>query len=173
MKIGTKVKVKYNDAYDREYDRCAIAGRRLIGGHIGVITDKSNSHGSCYEVSYNDGQYIAWFEPDELTEIATPEMNINQVAMGCKPDPTNFKIVDLEHVGNCTIVCANYGGLTFGGDKLMVLRGVYEKHQLRVLDPHFLNEQHPVVARFQPTPEGFHMARIIANHISYPSHRDE
>ncbi len=93
-------------------------------------------------------------------------MNINQVAMGCKPDPSNFKIVKLEHIGNCTIVCANYGGLTFGGDKLMVLRGHYNQKELCTLDPHFLNAQYPVFARFQPTEEGFHLARLVAMEVS-------
>jgi hypothetical protein len=89
-------------------------------------------------------------------------MNINQVAMGCKPDPTNFKIILLEHVDGNTIIIANYGGLTFNGDKLMILRGIFNKEDLITLDPHFLNENYPVCARFQPNEEGLAMARICA-----------
>lgn len=88
-------------------------------------------------------------------------MNINQIAMGCKPDPTNFKIVHLEHVNGNTIVVANYGGLTFNGDKLMVLKGTY--NEFETLDPHFLNEDYPVFARFQPTPEGLRLARLVCS----------
>ena len=87
-------------------------------------------------------------------------MNIHQVAMGCKPDPTNFKIQSIKVVNGNTIVVANYGGATFNGDKLMVLRGVYEEFD--TLDPHFLNEDYPVVARFIPTEEGMKLATITA-----------
>lgn len=79
--------------------------------------------------------------------------------MGCKPDPKNFTIKHLEHVNGNTIVIANYGGLTFGGNKLMVLKGIY--HNFETLDPHFLNEDYPVFARFQPTEEGLKFARLI------------
>lgn len=85
--------------------------------------------------------------------------NINQVAMGCKPDPFSFKIKKIEHVSGNTIVIANYGGKTFGGDKLMVLRGIH--CEFNSLDPHLLNEQYPVFARFQPNEEGLELARIV------------
>ena len=92
--------------------------------------------------------------------------SLQQVAMGCKPDPTNFAIEHFEICGDSTIIIANYGGATFNGNKLMVLRGKWTKGQITVLDPHFLNEQHPVYARFQPTIEGLHLARLIANNPS-------
>ena len=92
-------------------------------------------------------------------------MNIKQVAMGCKPDPTKFEIVYFEVVNNNTIIIANYGGETFNGDKLMVLRGVVDVEDLITLDPHFLNEEYPVFARFQPTEEGKMLAHITASAI--------
>lgn len=88
-------------------------------------------------------------------------MDINQVAMGCKPDPYNFRLVHLEHINGNTIVVANYGGETFNGNKLMVLRGTYEF--FNTLDPHFLSEDYPVIARFIPTEEGMEWARLVAN----------
>lgn len=86
-------------------------------------------------------------------------MNINQIAMGAKPDPYKFQINHLEICGGNTIVIANYGGATFGGNKLMVLKGIYTNFE--TLDPHFLNEEYPVFARFQPTEEGLRYARLI------------
>lgn len=89
-------------------------------------------------------------------------MNINQVAMGCKPDPHNFVIQYLERINGNTIIIANYGGATFNGNKLMVLKGLFSETELKVLDPHFLNEDYPVFARFQPTDEGIRLAKIVA-----------
>lgn len=92
-------------------------------------------------------------------------MSINQVAMGAKPDPKKFTIKKLELVNNNMIVLANYDGcVTFGGDKLMLLKGIHAISE--TLDPHFLNEDYPVVARFIPTKDGWEMARNCANIIS-------
>ncbi len=92
--------------------------------------------------------------------ILLKSMNINQVAMGCKPDPTKFKIVSTKIVNGNTIVMANYGGATFGGNKLIVLKG--EHYIFDTLDPHFLNEDYPVFARFIPTEEGLRLAELVA-----------
>ena len=89
-------------------------------------------------------------------------MNIHQVAMGCKPDPFDFDIISLEHVGGNTIIVANYGGKTFNGNKLMVLKGIFNYEDLGSLDPHFLNAEYPVFARFQPTEEGLKLAHLVA-----------
>lgn len=96
---------------------------------------------------------------------------LNQVAMGCKPDPTKFTIKTLEHWYGNTIVVANYGGLTFGGDKLIVLDGIHTKFE--TLDPHFLNEDHPVIARFQPNAQGYKLAKLVClNHNSVDKRLD-
>jgi hypothetical protein len=91
-------------------------------------------------------------------------MNINQVAMGCKPDPLKFEIKHIEYENGNTIIVANYGGSTFNGNKLMVLKGIHEN--ITCLDPHFLNADYPVVARFIPTKRGLAMARDICWSIS-------
>lgn len=85
--------------------------------------------------------------------------------MGCKPDPFKFKIVHSEIVNENTIIIANYGGETFNGDKLMLLRGVFDVDKLESLDPHFLDEDYAVVARFVPTKEGLELARLCADSI--------
>ena len=91
------------------------------------------------------------------------DKDIKQIAMGCKPDPQHFHIMSLEHLNGCTIIVANYGGDTFGGNKLMVLDGEYHTSELTVLDPHFLNETYPVFARFQPNEKGMMLARVVAS----------
>lgn len=90
---------------------------------------------------------------------------IEKVAMGCKPDPFKFKVTHSEKVNGNTIITANYGGETFNGDKLMVLRGIFDVDKLESLDPHFLDEEYAVVARFIPTEEGLRLARLCAKNI--------
>ena len=69
-----------------------------------------------------------------------------------------------EIVNGNTIVEAIYpGSLTFGGHKLMLLRGT---HQIGdTLDPHFLDEDYAVIARFIPTDLGWYLARISAHQV--------
>lgn len=91
-------------------------------------------------------------------------MNIKQIAMGAKPDPYKFSIVQKKVVNGNTIVLANYEGcVTFGGNKLMLLKGEHEIGE--ALDPHFLDETYPVVARFIPNEDGWAMAELVANFL--------
>lgn len=102
--------------------------------------------------------------------------NIKQIAMGCKPNPFDYHIVKIEWVAGHTIVLANYHGCTsFGGNKLMLIRGSIPNEYTEnlgnadnkelPLDPHFLNEEYPVIARFIPNEEGWKMARLCAFNI--------
>lgn len=92
----------------------------------------------------------------------TNRTKIEMVGMGTKPDPTKFKILRLEHSYGNTIILANYEGCqTYGGDKLMLLRGIHYLGDRATLDPHFI-EGHPVVARFEPTKDGAKLATICA-----------
>ena len=86
---------------------------------------------------------------------------IHKIAMGAKPDPFNFTVVKTEIVNGNTIVLAKYHGCkTFDGHKLMILKG---EHQIEAsLDPHFLDEEYAVRARFIPNEEGWNMARLCA-----------
>jgi hypothetical protein len=89
--------------------------------------------------------------------------DIKMIAMGCKPDPYKFKITHIEHYNDNTIIKAVYEGcLTFGGDKLMLLKGWYCYDDFETLDPHFLDEKYAVIARFIPNEDGWKMARICA-----------
>ncbi len=107
----------------------------------------------------------------QLTEIIISEYtqnisqtNIKQIAMGCKPDPFKFYIVSTEIINNNTIVLANYTGcLSFNGNKLMLLRGVHTNFES--LDPHFLNDSYPVVARFIPNETGMKLAKLCAENL--------
>ena len=92
---------------------------------------------------------------------------IEKIAMGCKPDPFKFTVIHSEIVNDNTIIIANYGGQTFNGNKLMVLRGVFDVANLTSLDPHFLDEDYAVVARFVPTDEGLELARLCASQIKH------
>jgi len=89
---------------------------------------------------------------------------MTRVAMGAKPDPYNFKIVKKQIVNGNTIVMANYPeSLTFLGNKLMLLKGTPEIGS--ALDPHFLDDEHEVVARFIPNENGWKLAELCANNL--------
>lgn len=86
--------------------------------------------------------------------------------MGCKPDPYKFLIHDLEVINGNTVILANYEGcLSFGGQKLMLLRGDFSNWTSETLDPHFLDEEYPVVARFIPNEMGIKLAKICAENL--------
>jgi len=89
---------------------------------------------------------------------------IEKIAMGAKPDPYNFNIVKIEYSSGNTIVLANYpGSLTFGRNKLMLMKGI--QGDFTTLDPHFLDSGHPVVARFIPNADGWKLARLCAGQL--------
>lgn len=84
-----------------------------------------------------------------------------KIAMGAKPDPFKFTIVKLEYTYGHTIILAKYpGSLTFDGLKLMLFEGYFIPKE--TLDPHFLDEDYPLIARFQPTEEGYALAEKLA-----------
>jgi hypothetical protein len=86
--------------------------------------------------------------------------DIKMIAMGCNPDPYKFKIVKFDHLYDCTIIEAKYDGCkSFNGHKLMLLKGTYDPFELESLDPHFLDENYAVIARFIPNKLGWKMAR--------------
>lgn len=94
--------------------------------------------------------------------------DIKMIAMGCKPDPYKFQIVSLEHFCGHSIILANYDGCkTFGGNKLMLLRGLHKVEDFATLDPHFLDEEYAVVGRFIPTDLGMKMAKGAATAARY------
>lgn len=89
-----------------------------------------------------------------------------KIAMGAKPDPYKYHIKSWKVVGGNTIILAQYEGCkTFNGDKLMVLRGIHHIEDGEPLDPHFLDEEHAVIARFIPTEDGWNMAKTVASYM--------
>ncbi len=89
--------------------------------------------------------------------------DIKMIAMGCKPDPYKFQIVSLIPLYGCTIIEAYYKGcLSFDGHKLMLLKGTYKEEDFETLDPHFLDEDYAVIARFTPNAIGWLMATSSA-----------
>lgn len=77
------------------------------------------------------------------------------------PQLSDFKIIRKQDVGDYQIVEVEYRGCTtFGGRKLLLMR----KGKIgKTLDPHLLGNGHPVIARFEPTVEGWMMAFNAAN----------
>lgn len=90
-------------------------------------------------------------------------IKVEKIGMGTKPDPYNYSILEWELVNGNTIILAEYHGcLTFGGKKLLLLKG--EHTEFETLDPHFF-EDHPIIARFKPTLEGWSLANLCAENL--------
>lgn len=93
--------------------------------------------------------------------------DIKMIAMGCKPDPYKFNITHIIWCNGNTIIQANYDGcLSFGGAKLMLLRGIHDIRDFETLDPHFLDEEYAVVGRFIPNKVGWKLAMACANELN-------
>lgn len=76
------------------------------------------------------------------------------------PQPNKFQVLKVEKYRNYQIVEVRYVGCTtFKGRKLLLMRKIEIG---AVLDPHLLGNGHAVIARFEPTPEGWEMARRLA-----------
>ncbi len=96
--------------------------------------------------------------------------DIKMIAMGCKPDPTKFEITHIFWNCGQTIIQANYHGcLSFGGAKLMLLKGVHSKEDFETLDPHFLDEKYAVIGRFIPNELGWKLALAASREVDKQS----
>jgi hypothetical protein len=90
------------------------------------------------------------------------------------PNPENFKIIASLCCEDFLIVRVNYPDCTnFEGDKILVYQGDITAEDLakrKTLDPHFHdNPKHPSpIARFEPTEEGWRMAKIFVLAMSIP-----
>lgn len=77
------------------------------------------------------------------------------------PDPTKFRVLQEERVGQLWVAMLHYPGCTnFEGHKVVVCKGTAPSRRTR-LDPHF-TEGGDIVARFQPTLDGFALAKTCA-----------
>lgn len=78
------------------------------------------------------------------------------------PNPLSFKVVRHDIVNNHSIMLVKYFGCTtFDGLKLLVLNEIWNGGC--ELDPHFLGDNHPVKARFEPNDNGMRLAVMVAN----------
>lgn len=85
------------------------------------------------------------------------------------PNPYSFRVVRSEKYEKGYIIAEikYLGCTTFDGLKLLLLQTTKNIKDFEVLDPHFLDDdKHPVIARFQPTLEGWRMARACVKELS-------
>ena len=80
------------------------------------------------------------------------------------PNPFKFKVLKEERLDRGMILLVNYEGCTtFNGNKLLLLRCKIDLKYFGKIDPHILGDDHIVCARFEPTEQGWEMARMAAN----------
>lgn len=108
-------------------------------------------------------------------------MGLSLFSDGCScpqppnPNPLLYSIIKVQKIGNkFEIAEVKYKGCTtFNGRKLLLLRRniLIEKdghyyYKVEKIDPHLLGEDHIVMARFEPTEEGWELAELCAKHLT-------
>jgi hypothetical protein len=86
-------------------------------------------------------------------------------AIAPNPDPLNFRILDLEQVGNQVVAKIKYPDCTnFEGVKVCVFANTTcaELKGRRSIDPHFSEAGTGPIARFEPTIRGAKLACELA-----------
>ncbi len=82
------------------------------------------------------------------------------------PNPNKFVIMDKYRAPHCWVVRVCYPGCTnFDGEKVLVIGSNSPPENLRVLDPHFL-EDNDVIARFRPDDKGWNRAIEFAKTVT-------
>ena len=77
------------------------------------------------------------------------------------PNPLRFHVQREEVVAGKSLLLVKYAGCTtFDGTKLLLLKRKWTQGE--TLDPHLLGGNHIVLARFEPTEQGWAMARQCA-----------
>lgn len=103
----------------------------------------------------------------DYKSCACGDMTVNnyiQMVNSKNPDPKRFSVMASEVVNGHAILLVNYPNCTtFGGNKLLLLRG--KKYNKNKLDPHLLGNNHCVMARFEPNKQGYKLARICAENL--------
>ena len=77
------------------------------------------------------------------------------------PNPAKFKIRGYKKIGDWLVVRINYlNCANYQGDKILVFKSMTEKELeiKRIIDPHFMESDGKLVARFRPTPSGWDYA---------------
>lgn len=70
LRVGDEVKVCLLPVDLSDWTQAAIKERVGKSRRRGVITDRSDSHGLCYEVTFRNGT-VAWFYPEEISRAST------------------------------------------------------------------------------------------------------
>lgn len=92
----------------------------------------------------------------------------NYSAPNPNPDPKNFRFVQFEEVESNLVVmieypnCTNYEGKKILLFKEMTLNDLFKKKEI---DPHFVETDTSLMARFQPTNEGWAFAIQCAENL--------
>jgi len=78
------------------------------------------------------------------------------------PNPYNFRLVRREDRNGHSILLVHFPGCTtFKGYKVVLTKTLWEGGD--TLDPHFIGGTHNVLARFEPTKQGWELARVCAD----------
>jgi len=90
------------------------------------------------------------------------------------PDPTKFKIIRDQTMGNNVIAEIEYpDSNNYEGRKILVYKGITTEALLAAeyLDPHFCNSTDHIspIARFEPTEYGWHLAIQLCYYIHMTS----
>jgi len=84
----------------------------------------------------------------------------NSYDKNVNPDPYSYSIKAVEEYDNYYIALIKYFGCTtFDGHKLLLIDKRKIKNDSLAIDPHLLGNEHFVIARFEPNPDGWNMAR--------------
>ena len=98
---------------------------------------------------------------------SSPPSDFNSVPKG-NPNPLRFEILRVATQGSALVAEVKYPDCTnYEGRKILLFKGNMTEEKLRrlsTLDPHFTDDpQTPSpIARFEPTPYGWAMARSLA-----------
>jgi hypothetical protein len=77
------------------------------------------------------------------------------------PNPYNFRLVRREdHNGHSILLVHFPGCTTYNGYKVILTRTQWDGGD--TMDPHFIGGEHPVLARFEPTKQGWALAKTCA-----------
>lgn len=85
------------------------------------------------------------------------------------PNPNKyvFNILSEQQIGNYLVVLVNYPNCTtFNGDKILVFKNKTTVKGILELDPHFLESQPDLIARFPSTKEGAEYAVMFVNNLN-------
>lgn len=83
------------------------------------------------------------------------------------PDPKNYNVQVSHYANGFSVLLVHYPNCSnYEGKKILVLKNWRLGQEL---DPHFLDGDDNLVARFRPTEEGWNNAILFANTVNNPT----